>query len=104
MRTRLDELRSCLNVDGTKEQIARIEKQMAAPDFWSDSDSAQKVVQRLKGHKALVSGPEELQGEIEDAQILAEMAQEEADAAMGDEIGALVAGLEQRLAYGPVFG
>ncbi|NIA14143.1 MAG: peptide chain release factor 2 [Nitrospiraceae bacterium] len=94
---RLDELRRCLNVEDTKAQIEQLEKDMSAPAFWDDPDSAQKVVQRLKGLKGLVSAPDELQGELEDAQILVELACEEEAESMGGEIAELLDGIETKL-------
>ena len=48
---RLDGLRKCLNVDGTKTQIAGIEQEMAKPGFWDDPEGAQKVLQNLNNQK-----------------------------------------------------
>lgn len=94
---RLNELQTCLNVDGAKEKIAALEKNMAAAGFWDDPGEAQQVVQRLKGLKAVLSGPEGLQGELEDAQVLIELACEERDESMGDEIADLTESLEEEL-------
>ena len=94
---RLDELRRCLNLEDTKAQIGQLEKDMSAPKFWDDPESAQKVVQRLKGLKALVAAPDELQGELEDAQVLVELAQEEEAESMGEEIAELLAAVETKL-------
>jgi len=94
---RLRELRSCLNVDGTKAKIGTLEQGMAAPGFWDDPESAQKVVQELKGLKAMVSAPDEIQQELEDAEVLIEMASEEEDASMAEEIATVEAGLGKKL-------
>ena len=91
--TRLKELRTCLDVDGTKKDIAEIERQMSASNFWDDPESAQKVVQRLKVLKGIVSAPDALEREIADAQMLLELAQSEADESLGAELAALDAQL-----------
>lgn len=95
--SRLAALRTCLKVDSTKEEITKIEQIMSAGDFWDNPEAAQKVVQKLKTFKGVVTAPDELHAEIEDAQTLVEMAQEEADESMGAEIGGLADALEQRL-------
>ena len=95
--TRLKELRTCLDVDGTKKDIAEIERQMSASNFWDDPESAQKVVQRLKVLKGIVSAPDALEREIADAQMLLELAQSEADESLGAELAALDAQLGERL-------
>ncbi len=94
---RLSELRSCLNVDGIKAQIAELEETMSAQGFWDDPESAQKVVQQLKSLKSAIAAPDELHKEIEDAQVLAEMAAEEEDSSLGTELAALQETLEKKL-------
>jgi peptide chain release factor 2 len=94
---RLGELRKALNVETNKAEIAQLEQQMSEATFWDDQESAQTVVKQLKGLKATVEAPEELQSELEDAQVLVELAQAEADAGMGAELQELVEGLEKKL-------
>ena len=94
---RLNELRKCLNVEGTKNRIAKLEEEMSAQDFWDDPESAQKVVQRLKVLKNAISAPDDLFKEYEDAQVLVELAQEAEDESMGDEIQTTLSPLEERL-------
>ena len=94
---RLQELRTCLNVDEILAQIGRLEKDMAGAAFWDDQETAQPAVQRLKQLKAVASVPTELGGELEDAQVLIEMAREENDESMGAELAALAGTLEKKL-------
>ncbi len=94
---RLSELRDCLNIDATNQQIAALEQTMSAQGFWDDPESAQKVVQQLKGLKSIVSAPDELHAELDDAAVLIEMAREEEDEAYQEEITELLEKLEKRL-------
>lgn len=94
---RLEELRACLNVEGLREKIAAMETQMAAPDFWDDPESAQKVVQELKALKATVNAPDVLHRELNDALLLAQMAAEEQDESMAGELATLRESLEKKL-------
>ena len=55
---RLAELRACLNIEGTKQEIAKLEQAMTAQNFWDHPDEAQKTVQRLKGLKDVVTAPD----------------------------------------------
>ncbi len=96
-KQRLSELRSCLNVDGIKEQIAEIEHEMTAPGFWDDPEQAQKVMQELKAFKSVVSAPDDLHRELADAEVLIQMAQEEEDASLADEIAGLHAKLSKEI-------
>jgi peptide chain release factor 2 len=54
---------------------------MAAPGFWDDPESAQKVVQSLKSLKATLDPADEIGRLVDDARLLAELAAEENDAA-----------------------
>lgn len=94
---RLTELRSCLNVDNIKRQIGDLEKVMSVQGFWDDPESAQKVVQELKALKKIVSTPDELHKDLEEAEVLVQMAGEEEDASMLGEVTALRDNLGKRL-------
>lgn len=97
LAARLTELRKCLNVEGTKRELAQLEKQMEAPNFWDDPAAAQKIVQKLKALRSLISAPEDLAREVEDAQVLVELAQAEEDPNMAGELDTLLADLTKRL-------
>ncbi len=95
--TRLRELRQALNVDAVKSQIAELEAHMGAPGFWDDPETAQKQLQQLKSLRAIVSAPDELQKELEDAQFLIELAQSEDEDSMASDIEDAVTQIGQRL-------
>ena len=69
---------------------------MAAPTFWDNNESAQKVVGRLKALKVIVDPLDELAGAAEDLTVLAEMVAE--DASMTPDYAKEVARLEKILA------
>lgn len=94
---RLKELRKCLNVDGMKKQIEHLETEMSAGDFWDDPDRAQKVVQNLKNLKTTVDAPDALDKELDDAAVLAGLAEEAQDESMSGELAHLVEDLEAKL-------
>ncbi len=95
--TRLNELRTCLNVDSIKKEIAAIEGKMSAPGFWDDQEAAQKCVQQLKAYKAVVTMPDELHREIEDAQALIEIAAEEEEGSLFTEIAEHLDNVKKKL-------
>lgn len=94
---RLKELRSCLNIEGAKAEIAELEKSMEAPSFWDDPEAAQKTAQRIKHLKTSIEKPDELRQELEDARVLLELAQEEDDEAVGSEIAGQLEQFEEKL-------
>jgi len=96
-RERLRDLRARLNVGEMKERMSELEIMMSQAGFWDDAEAAQKVVQELKAVKGAVAAPDELEQELDDAHVLVEMAQEEADESMGEEITGLKERLEAKL-------
>jgi len=94
---RLGELRKALNVDALKGQIEQLEGEMAAQDFWDDPESAQKVIQHMKGLKNVVTAPDDLQRELDDALVLVELAQAEGDESLGAEIRGLLGPIQEKL-------
>ena len=79
------------------ERIANLESSMAVQGFWDNPDAAQKVVQELKGFKNIVNGPTELSSELEDLEVLIEMAQEENDETLTEDIQMQVESMETKL-------
>ena len=67
------------DVDGKQAQIAELNEKAGDPDFWTDTDAAQKVQRSLAALQSSVDGWSSLHAEIEDAAVLAEMADEEGD-------------------------
>ncbi|HIJ74744.1 MAG TPA: peptide chain release factor 2 [Candidatus Hydrogenedentes bacterium] len=94
---RLAEIRKCLNIEAAKAEIAQLESQMVAPDFWGNADAAQHVVRRMKALKSVVAAPDELQTELQDAQVLIALAQEDADESVAREIASLAQTLKSKL-------
>lgn len=59
---------------------------MGAADFWDDVDAANRANQRMKVLSAKIEKYNKLQGAIEDAEIMADMAEEEDDQSIYDEL------------------
>ncbi|MCR9208644.1 MAG: peptide chain release factor 2 [bacterium] len=92
IRSRLVQLQDSLDHSGKNDAIKKIEGQMGAPDFWDDSEAAQKVVMQLKGLKGIVSPLNELESSAEDLEALFEMADE--DESIVDEVRSEIERLE----------
>jgi peptide chain release factor 2 len=78
-----------------KEQIAAIEREMAAADFWNHQERAQETVERLKSLNAVVKPLDEAQRLADDVLAMIEMAEE--DASFAAELPAELGRLEQRV-------
>ena len=59
---------------------------MEAPQFWDDQVGARQLIRRLKYLKNLVEPVNELEKEIEDLEVLAELGREESDEATAQEV------------------
>lgn len=72
-------LKQALHIEDAQKTLHQLEKQMSHSNFWNQQENSQKVVQKLKSIKALVEPFEKIQQEIDDLQILSDMAKEEQD-------------------------
>ena len=67
---------------------------MEQPDFWNDQPGAQKIVEEMKGLRAIIDPWQEFENDAVGARELAEMAEEAEDVA---EVVAEIDGLDERL-------
>jgi len=74
------------DLDLKKEQIADYEVKMSAPDFWDDNERAQKLISEMNAIKSVVTDFEELFGQYEDLQLMAELIEEENDDSMIEDL------------------
>ncbi|MBF0330439.1 MAG: peptide chain release factor 2 [Candidatus Omnitrophica bacterium] len=88
---KLTDLRGFLDIPTLKERIRVGEDRMTASDFWTDQDTANKLIQELKGIKASVEPLEHAEKLIADARELLELS--EGDEAMEAQIEADVQAL-----------
>ena len=61
---------------GKRDQVAALEQKIAEPDFWSNPESARRLIGRLKALKAVVGPISDLERQIGDAEALWELAAE----------------------------
>ena len=83
----LQEVKAALDLAGKKNRIAELEKTREEPSFWEDADKATRTMQELKNLKATVETCEGLETQYDDIQTLIEMAYEENDESLVEEIG-----------------
>jgi peptide chain release factor 2 len=74
------------DLDLKEEQIADYEVKMSAPDFWDDNERAQKLIGEMNAIKSVVTEFEELFGQYEDLQLMAELIEEENDDSMIEDL------------------
>ncbi len=64
-------------VAAKREELARTEEQTAAPDFWSDQDAAQQLLQRRSRVERVITRHEGFESSLEDTVVLFEFAEED---------------------------
>ncbi|MDP6747131.1 MAG: peptide chain release factor 2 [Candidatus Poribacteria bacterium] len=88
---RLSDLRGYLDFESKSKTLIELENKVALPDFWNNTQEAQKTSQQISNLRAEIQSYQETASELEDLQILFELAIEEEDLGVGDEI---IAGLD----------
>ena len=86
------------DIANKEEKIAELEYKMGEPTFWDNPDTAQQITQELNGIKSGVDTYKNLLAKFDDAQTLLELALEEGDTSLENDIAAEIenikAGLE----------
>ena len=86
LKPTLDELGVALKLDEAKREAAGLEAESAQPEFWNDVQKSQKVQQRLKQLQSKIEGYRKLCTAWDDLYTLCEMALEENDESMLEEL------------------
>lgn len=82
----LENLCVALKLEDAKEKIAQYEKETEAEGFWDNLDKSQAALKRLKQLRAKCSGFKKLEDSYDDLFTICEMALEENDDSMLDEL------------------
>lgn len=85
LRKRLDEARGFLDLDSKAAELDDLRRQASSPDLWDDPDDARVVSQRLARYESLFERVDGLESQIEDAEVLLELADEADDEASRQE-------------------
>src|SRR5947207_13848082 len=83
------------DVASKREDLRRLEEKASEPDFWSDQEAAQKVLQQRSRIERVVKRQEGFESAVADAEVLFEFAAE--DEASAGELRELVARLEHEV-------
>ncbi len=96
-RKPLDELAEALGLEEMRKEIAALEEQAAAPDFWDNMQNSQRILQRTASLKGKVEAYEKLNADYEDALIMIELSDEEEDESMFPDCRASVDHVKREL-------
>ncbi|MBQ6052145.1 MAG: peptide chain release factor 2 [Clostridia bacterium] len=86
-RKQAKDLASAMKTEELEKRLGEIESAVAAPDFWNDMERSQKLLVEQKTLKDKLSRYKYLLGLIDDAETLAEMAEDEGVEEYENELG-----------------
>ena len=85
-RPALEGLADSLNLEGLRNELERLHAMQEAPGFWDDPDKSQKTVKQVKVTEYKVERYEKMLSSWDDLMTICEMAAEEDDDSMLDEL------------------
>ncbi len=80
LRATMKTIGQVLDLDGMRAEIADLGERVAAPDLWDDQENATRVTGRLSALQGQLDRFTELDGRIDDVEIMVQLSQEENDA------------------------
>ncbi len=89
LKPQFEELRGALNLDGIKIKLDELEMKTTEPSFWDDPEKSQAVLQQIGQYKNTIQGYEKLCANRDDVLTMIELAEEENDESMADEVNEL---------------
>jgi peptide chain release factor 2 len=93
VRARLSEAERYLKVAPSRQRLMELEAEVSRPDLWDDQEYAKKLNSEYVNVKADVDLFDSLMAQLDDADVLHEMAREVDDASQEDDIAASIAAM-----------
>ncbi len=97
LEPKLEELSVALNLEGAKNELERYHAMQEAPGFWDDPEKSQKIVMQTKYLESKLEKFRKMNSQWEDLSTICEMALEEEDDSMLEELQEGFAQLTQRM-------
>lgn len=98
LRTTFGDVRSVVDVERLRSDIAELSEQAGEPDLWNDTEHAQKVTSDLSHRQSALARMESIEARLDDLELLVEMANEgHGDQDSADEATTELASLQKLL-------
>jgi len=97
LRRRLGEASGYLKIDTNRSRLVELEAEVARPDLWDDQEFAKKLTGEYSAVKGDIDDFDRLSQDLEDAEVLHEMAREMDDESQEAEIQAGIDSIRARL-------
>ena len=91
------DLADALGLKKLQSEVEQLEAKSAEPDFWNDVENSHKILQRISQAKSKIAAYDALKGKYDDALTLIELADEEGDASLIEEVTQNVADVIQEI-------
>lgn len=82
----IDDIKKALQLEQLREEVKVLEQQAAEPDFWSDMEQSQKILQKTTQKKRAIEDFEKLENGYADVMTMIEIANEENDESLVSDI------------------
>lgn len=86
LRQRFELIREAQNEEQIRTEVLELETSAANPDLWSDQENAQRVTSKLARAKSQLQEFAQIASELDDLEVLLDLAQSESDAATELEV------------------
>ena len=97
LRRRLGEAHGYLKIDSNRSRLVELEHEVGRPDLWDDQDEAKKINTEYANVKTDIDQFDQLASQLEDAEVLHELAREVDDATQEPELDAAVKSITRHL-------
>lgn len=97
MRERLSSLSVFYSLADKRHLLEELDARIGGEGFWDDPDSAQKVLKERSRLKEILEDWQEIENELEEAEILAQLSIEEEDEGAAVEAGKKIEAIEKRI-------
>ena len=94
---KLEALGESLQLDNARNEVEKLEEESAQEGFWNDTENSQKVQKRISALKNKIEKYEKLRSGWDDMMTICEMAMEEDDDSMLEELQSEYAAFEEKL-------
>ena len=97
MRQPLEELGAALKLDQARNEVEKLEEESAQEGFWNDTENSQRVQKRISALKNKIEKYDRLNTQYDDMLTICEMALEEDDDSMLEELESEYKSFEEKL-------
>ena len=97
LKPKLDSLGDALKIEEAKKDLTILENKTADPNFWSDTESSQKILSQIKNLSSKIKRYQSVEKNFEELEIMIELSIEENDISDLEEIQKNLKSLEKEL-------